>query len=751
MSEGGNHKNRLVLELFQRAYGQGGAVAVPAKASKPKMPFSDYPAGVDDVLERLVYLLSNWPANPGDAPAMEWCFLVGGPCNGKSEALRLAARLLDIDLPERDPGSPAPRTVPEEWPGESFSIKENLGIAFINDASIPRADVGGASLFHDVLDALQENASGNRRICLFANVNRGILVEEVASLRLRDNLEGPNEKLARDIIEVLALPSHKTGQGIDNPLSGLDLDLGPNAGRGTEYYRRLSLPLKDEGWQSDLVVHIVFLDLLSLLEPLPRLEDANACINFSGESVKVGTYQPLGGLSRQNLSRAGTPGGKFLQRVVDEKLWEDGECRATGGGEECPSRDICPFANNARWLRNPRLGEAYLDLLRGLEIASSSRLTYRELTNQLSQAILGSPETAWINGQHPCDWVGEQQEALSSRPATVAVHLASHRVYNAPFGAAGHARWVHSGPRPGDGDTIYGAIVCHLSEDQSSTRPVSSTRAYQLLDPSHDTDSWDGDRQKAIEAIETLELTLPCEQLADWGVLESEVTSEIERLLDEKTKEEIGRELAAANEASNSRARNIRKWRMILLLRQVGLATGRFAFREAVNAYLVEHLAAVSKRSYANVGKGLLSLVRPTLEHVMFIAPLEPRAQARDRPDQNGHVYVELSADKLNLDLEPIGDLLVANIRYDEVTVASLVVDLALTREALLHVDRADHGFTEIDTTVFARIERARAALIGREKAKHLDVYFVDKGGKTFRVERNPPGSPSPLSTVPTG
>src|SRR5271157_3945920 len=176
-------RNPVVDWLLAHSYGQKGTVAVPTTlASGTAMPMGEFPPGIGDTLNYLVSRYEGW------APAsseIDWCILVGGPGNGKSEALRELARRLGIDLPLRAAGTPVPRVVPPEWPRSAYALSTGLGIAFINDASIPRADHGTerveGSLFLDFVDSLGRTVAGSPTI-LFGNVNRGILVEELGLL-----------------------------------------------------------------------------------------------------------------------------------------------------------------------------------------------------------------------------------------------------------------------------------------------------------------------------------------------------------------------------------------------------------------------------------------------------------------------------------------------------------------------------------------------------------------------------------------
>ena len=71
-------------------------------------------------------------------------------------------------------------------------------------------------------------------------------------------------------------------------------------------------------------------------------------------------------------------------------------------------------------------------------------------------------------------------------------------------------------------------------------------------------------------------------------------------------------------------------------------------------------------------------------------------------------------------------------------SLATLTIDLAVAREALLHSERKTDSFTEIGDTAFARIERARASLIGRERLLHLPPCYVDDEEAMYQLSPNP-------------
>ena len=62
-------------------------------------------------------------------------------------------------------------------------------------------------------------------------------------------------------------------------------------------------------------------------------------------------------------------------------------------------------------------------------------------------------------------------------------------------------------------------------------------------------------------------------------------------------------------------------------------------------------------------------------------------------------------------------------------TIARLPIDLRVAREALLNVDGPSGSFTEIGEAAFARIERARAALVSKRYLNSARVLLSSTAG----------------------
>jgi hypothetical protein len=734
-------QNPLVPWLLSHSYGQGGSVAIPSAASEPTVvPLGEFPPGINELLDHLVDKYSSWRA---DAPEIDWCFLVGGPGNGKSEALRLLAGCLDLALPARASGQPVPRTIPIGWPANRQPLASGLSPAFVNDASIPRPAGTGTnstgSLQQDICDALRETTEG-RATALFVNVNRGILVEECASIGTPTGT--PADLLAGGILRWLSAPQDSLAV---EGLSAVSLP-SPTA----PYYAQLRVELSALGIESCVVIHVVFLDVLSLFEPRPGA--ATKAIDFSASPPTAAKYQTFGRLISDDITRDDTTAGGLLKSYVELARWQDGGCKDPGTGTPCQAAATCPFAQNAGWLQHAALRHRFLDTLRAAEIAAARRFSYRDLLGHVSLAIIGPPRPEWLLGTHPCSWVADHHQRATSGTTDQAtpaiVELAKTRIYENLFPTAGFPVDKRSASYKHQQGHVFNTILADLIPSSEPARLQPFERAFTDIDPARDTDRWDGVRTKVLDAIESLDISPPSQQLIDLLLLPAAAISDIERMIDTVVSQEIASDMPKGKDASNARVRILRRYRATMLLRQVGLANGRVRFLPAFEAWLEEQENALNSRPRRRLGDGINNLILPSDESgKVYLAPFRPRTYCLSGELPKNTLLVLVSVNELNVNIVAHGDALTAEvqvIRSNQVPekLAGLTIDLAVAREALLHSPKKSVSFTEIGDTAFARIERARASLISRERLRTLSPAFTDDRAVRFNVTPNPVGQP---------
>lgn len=284
-----------------------------------------------------------WPSGssaPGAEEAVEWLrgraasgetamvFLVGGPGNGKSYLSSLLVR--GWEPVDASTDGLANRTYKYRPDGPA-------SVVVVNDATISRDDGADAPLVADVEEAVA------RQDLLLANVNRGILFEELA---------GASPGLGREVVIWLA------------DRSGGDAN--------SEYVRARTFEVDGRRWP----VVAVMMDVCSLLEARPE-----AAITAGGEPSSV-LVDPKP-YSVVRLSKRGPAHDRTTAAgpVVEELL----------GRVPDPSslRVHDPFAANLRSLRVDGIRSGVLCMLRAAEIASGRRLTYRELWGSVARLLIG--------------------------------------------------------------------------------------------------------------------------------------------------------------------------------------------------------------------------------------------------------------------------------------------------------------------------------------------------------------------------
>jgi len=734
----------MVSDLLSFSYGQKSSVAIPGASLPSTIGQGKYPAGVNDVLEYIINQYTKWGEGEVDPSQVEWLFLVGGPGNGKSQALTTFAGALGLPLPQVGASQQVPRVIPQTWPVNGFPVCGKLEAVFINDASISRVGLGqanGGSLFHDLHDAAIR-IKNNYPTAVFANINRGILVEEAHAL------PGPavemEKKIAVETILWLAAPRSQN-ENIKGKLGEFLGQVTVAQAADTPYYSQLTYKSSATSLAYDIIIHAVFLDALSLLESSPSDGVTGHAIDFSNSPPTVAPYRPVGGLLPSLGCRENTIAGERTAYLSIESKWEQGECCEP---EPCDACDYCPFIANARWLRDPTLRDRFLATMRAAEIASGRRFTYRDLMGHLSLSILGCLEEEWLRGIHPCDWVAKLHKEISSNGSNKhysVIQFANHRIYASLFCTTDRGVWTELGTDK-QGAPLHSTLVSNMQSPLCIDRQEAYEIGFGQIDPARDASSW---RRDILDAVDSIEVESPTSMLSSQGLLPNHAFGLLEETLDILLAEEMVSVHAGSTAADATRRRALLHWRCVLLLRQAGLANNNITFKPAVEYWLEEQLAALTGNApQTDLGNGLRTLVVQPANISgtprMLIAPLRPRTYALNviPPDT---VVVGLNVSQIQVLPVAEGDTMSAEVRvlvnnnFEEV--ASFPIDLAIAREAMIQVSFPGVGFTEIGSSTFARIERTRAVLIGRQRMSRGNVDFVDSRGKIRSIRHNSGGS----------
>jgi hypothetical protein len=184
-----------------------------------------------------------------------------------------------------------------------------------------------------------------------------------------------------------------------------------------------------------------------------------------------------------------------------------------------------------------------------------------------------------------------------------------------------------------------------------------------------------------------------------------------------------------------------------MLLRHVGAALGYLRYAEAIGAWLAEQDSALQGSQRLRLGDGVNNLIIPAgTSGKVFMAPLRPRTYCLTGELDPNTLLVTVQTNELDVSIVAQGDALVAEVRMRQrgnttAALATLAIDLAVAREALLYADGKTDAFTEIGDTAFARIERARASLISRERLRKINAWFTDAQGTPFQLVPTPTGA----------
>lgn len=292
-------------------------------------------------------------------------FLVGGPGNGKSEAVQDFLTHLDTQLGcegglatiLRDKFTPAPLL---PWVVEvgsddvthlPGSFSQHVGrLVVVQDASASERPYEDAAqiLSHRLQELIHGEGALPLLICC---VNRGLLTRCLRA-------------------------AHATG---DHGLTAMLEQVIRATALGHEALTESRLncwPLQHE---------------------VPSLQAAVACWPLDMESLLLSEAE--GGLQVSPLEQA-------LLQAVQTTSWRQGACSA------CVSGPLCPFVQNAVWLNDAGNRRNLLTILRRGELATGQRWSFRDGFSLVAELLVGETED-YAGAEHPCQWVHEQVSYLN--------------------------------------------------------------------------------------------------------------------------------------------------------------------------------------------------------------------------------------------------------------------------------------------------------------------------------------------------
>jgi len=387
----------------------------------------------------------------GDDTAPRWIFLIGGPGNGKSEAVQDFVERLDLNL---DSGGALVAAVRQRF---------GVGKLLPRRVDITGGDVGASgSRFGPTirrLTLIQDASASDNAIADAAD----LLVEDVADLVTSSERELP----------VFVCCANRG-------LLARALARAHNEYPGSPVVEAL-----------DQIIRATALGLEALSENQPTCWPLAADPRF--------TCWPLDVESLTTRGDGRMPIREIVLSATAVEKWEvDGRCN------DCDSRRLCPMRENAESLRDEAVSDALFRILRRGELATGQRWSFRDAFSLTAELIVGQ-WSDFDSYPDPCSWVHDlvsryRNSANNAQRATAIIPLArglySQRLFQT-LAAEEELRVVRS-EASNAGATVTRAVCDTIRR----TEPDSSKHIRILLRGVHrlwiDPARWCGDSENDL-------------------------------------------------------------------------------------------------------------------------------------------------------------------------------------------------------------------------------------------------------------
>jgi hypothetical protein len=608
-------------------------------------------------------------------------FLVGGAGNGKSFLAKQFTSQLRAKKTSAG-GVFASRSYDYELENGGF-------LRVVNDATIPRADADreNSGLVADVRVVLENEGF------LLACVNRGILVNEVNKARKRpdDKTGGLPNKVVNWLLS--GRVEDEAGDGQGQRLVPMSNEAEASAG----YYAACKLL---DGGDVVATVHVAFMDHVSLLEPLPMVQKDGMVDGGVRLSPRPVTMVPI-------LGREDTDSPIPILAAMQEFYVGVERCME---GEAYPGSDLDPLRSNLNALLVPGNLQGLGSILRGAEVISGGRITYRDAWGLAVLALVGAnPKT---NLQGYAEWVSITSSSAvnhSLEPEarlTALVELALRRTHMALFSARG--------PRCLFGDAAR----------QPSYPSVPSVRALAAADPLFGLD-------ETIKGTVLRKLTLlengrgPGEALAEEDARFARIWTPLDKALECALLEWLD---FTEQKVKFTSRNEVLSWYGQYLYRLYSLARGYPAHARIVDRWQRAWMDARTSTLKQDLNDGLNRIVfRPYEDpHPRTLLPLfAPRISPIAKGDGSKRAVLEVDRNQYQWSLKRGPDSLSAtlsNYQLGDKRRAEFMLDFCMLKEVLAQAQGA--GFTDGADDIEPRIERLRAEVLSIEveKAASLGV-----------------------------
>ena len=363
------------------------------------------------VISKLITLASELSLGSDSCP--RWIFLIGGPGNGKSETVESFLTSLDKEL------------------GLAGELTAILSRKFAPQPLVPRrVEVSGSDF------AVPNNSFTSK-------IGRLIVVQDATATDLP--MDDAAQKLADDLANLL------TDSPPVKPVFVACVNRGLLAAAMTEAARDYDVD-QDPTRLFTAMLQATSLGRETLANSRP------AC--WPLDSYPHIACWPMDLDSLLNAPAGSTPPlVQILQVAAAVDKWE-----ASGACADCDARELCPFRQNAAWLREQANLDSLRVILRRGELATGQRWNFRD-TFSLTASLMVGERADFPPKRHPCEWVHDQIAPLPDIAADDDADALPRL----------HAMVSHLYPQSLFNSTPYQAIASRYKEDIDdwSSQPIS--------------------------------------------------------------------------------------------------------------------------------------------------------------------------------------------------------------------------------------------------------------------------------------
>jgi hypothetical protein len=444
-----NQNPRVVELLSWHGHAKGGVHVPFQQASNPIGRTIE-----TSLVQRLRRLATDIAANAASFP--RWIFLVGGPGNGKSQTVQDFLEHLDDAL------------------SLGGALTAALATRFLPTGLVPRK-----------VEILPRDL-GNAGPRFAAKVGRLMVVQDATATETAPG-NAANE-LALDLADLITTPATPP-----MPVFIACANRGLLARAMNEAFRTFG--------QSNEVTQLLAGVIQASSLGRETLEGRKPCW-----PIDVDSRFACWPLDVETLLVSDSPDAPFqamLASAVDPAAWE-----TAGRCQDCTSRNLCPFVQNAQWLRNDGTSRNLIATLRRGELARGQRWNFRDAFSLVAEFIVGQ-WSDFGNEVHPCQWVHQAvATSTATPPSTQSVASLVQRLYpHALFRRGPHLSAITGFLANRAVDAQAQPLTSQLLETFSangqgeSTKPIREilARDYARLDPASYTPADAGHPVRMIE------------------------------------------------------------------------------------------------------------------------------------------------------------------------------------------------------------------------------------------------------------